>query len=818
MSIDLYMTPNLKLQDSGLTQKQRVLVALTMFLCFYLSLGSFVMMYIEKWSFLDSLFFGLVTIATIGYGDFAPGTPGGKVFVVFYALGGIVLLAVVVNSIHYVIMEELHGRYLSRAKLREGKREERRLKRKKERDQEIHKLEMGSEEDQLSHNQDILHQNPLELPSKRCHHDSGDYTHTEAGGEGAHNSDSTFAQKVGTRDDSTEASLAEVAPRSLEAVQERDGPSITLQGPHFSSRHYDHEMACEGALSRSPKSGSRSCCSINAIKAWRSRVTSFKQTTKQPAATTHVLTEKEQRIIENQQAYKEDMREYFIRFEISTAMFILFWIVGALLFMWVESWNFGTSMYFIVITFATIGYGDYTPKTKAGKIIFLVYVLLGVVTLTWLASLTSEILGNKMRNHAVKTQLKKEERMKARGHLGRDLEEQGPASEGRLENDARSLIQSVNGDVESIPDDNTCEGSLHQLARISKEFDQILHKALGVDHPRHKAGPSLPSNSGDIISSLEKEEDESMGLLDSSSVRDIASTSSDKITDKEPESFPPDAHHHHIEDDTVTVTAGQRHRLIEYSKQFMNLTEAAEASLKKLIAYETDENRHRQERHQIHTRQRRFLRDRRNQLRNYDATPGLANNEVERELEELEELEDLEDDESLDEKREESMGRKRASIVADLMGNSRLNSRPSSLRVSNVRPSIQPSEDNQDNQNNQNIGVANSASSNLLREAMKAGPNRLHLLSLVMYLGERRRLRNQRNKNNRKRSRATRTEVRGRSMEEVTIRLEGRDDIEFSYSSSYMASIREGPHEQPTDNTQQDDDPGSSSSPRRINM
>ncbi|KAF9999949.1 hypothetical protein BGZ79_006453 [Entomortierella chlamydospora] len=811
MSIDLYRTPNLQLQDSGLTQKQRVLVALTMSLCFYLSLGSFVMMYIENWSFLDSLFFGLVTIATIGYGDYAPKTPGGRVFVVFYALGGIVLLAVVVNSIHYVIMEELQGRYLTRAKLREKKREERRLKRRGERDQEIRRRELGSEEGQSSHNQDILHQNPLELPSKRCHHDSGDYTHTEAGGrEGAHNSDSTFAQKVGTRDDSTEASLEEVAPRSLEAVQECDGPSIPLQSPPYNSQHCGHEVAREGGLNRSPKLGSRSCRSINAIKAWWSRVTPFKRTTEQPTAATHVPTEKEQRIIENQQAYKEDMREYFIRFQISTAMFILFWIVGALLFMWVESWSFGTSMYFIVITFATIGYGDYSPKTKAGKIIFLVYVLLGVVTLTWLASLTSEILGNKMRNHVMKTQLKKEEKMKARGHLGRDLEEQGPTSEGGLENDTRSLIQSVNDDVGSISSDDTCEGSLHQLVKISKEFDQILHKASDVDHPRHKTGPSLPSSSGDIIGSLEKEGDESMGLLGPSLVRDIASTSSEEITDKEPESFPPHAHHH-SEDDTVTVTANQWHHLIEYSKQFMNLTEAAEASLKKLIACETDESRRCQERRQIHIRQRRILRNRRNQLRDYDATPGLANSEVERELEELEELEDLEDDESLDEKQEESMERKRASIIVELMGKSRLNSQSSSLRVSNLRPSIQPSEDNR------NIGEANSAPSNLLREAMKASPNRLHPLSLVMYLRERRRLRNQRN-NNRKRSRTTRTEVLGRSMEEVTIQLEGRDVIGFSCSSSYMASIREDPHEQPVDNTQQDGDPGSSSSPRRISM
>jgi potassium channel subfamily K len=32
-----------------------------------------------------------------------------------------------------------------------------------------------------------------------------------------------------------------------------------------------------------------------------------------------------------------------------------------------EGWTFGTSMYFCYVFFLTIGYGDFSPTTPAGK-------------------------------------------------------------------------------------------------------------------------------------------------------------------------------------------------------------------------------------------------------------------------------------------------------------------------------------------------------------------------------------------------------------------------------------------------------------------
>ena len=47
---------------------------------------------VEGWSWVDSLYFAVVTLTTVGYGDFAPQTDAGKLFTVFYILVGLGIL------------------------------------------------------------------------------------------------------------------------------------------------------------------------------------------------------------------------------------------------------------------------------------------------------------------------------------------------------------------------------------------------------------------------------------------------------------------------------------------------------------------------------------------------------------------------------------------------------------------------------------------------------------------------------------------------------------------------------------------------------
>ena len=44
---------------------------------------------IEGWRWVDAFYFAAVTVATVGYGDFAPVTDAGKLFTIFYLVIGV---------------------------------------------------------------------------------------------------------------------------------------------------------------------------------------------------------------------------------------------------------------------------------------------------------------------------------------------------------------------------------------------------------------------------------------------------------------------------------------------------------------------------------------------------------------------------------------------------------------------------------------------------------------------------------------------------------------------------------------------------------
>jgi len=64
-----------------------------------LLLGTIVFHNIENWTFLDSLYFSVITLTTIGFGDISPVTPLGKLFTIFYVFLGIGIVLTLVNLI-----------------------------------------------------------------------------------------------------------------------------------------------------------------------------------------------------------------------------------------------------------------------------------------------------------------------------------------------------------------------------------------------------------------------------------------------------------------------------------------------------------------------------------------------------------------------------------------------------------------------------------------------------------------------------------------------------------------------------------------------
>ncbi|KAG5998619.1 hypothetical protein E4U52_007112 [Claviceps spartinae] len=75
---------------------------------------------------------------------------------------------------------------------------------------------------------------------------------------------------------------------------------------------------------------------------------------------------------------------------ISGSVWILLWLVGAVIFMHCErpyqQWTYFDSFYFCFVSLITIGYGDRTPHSNAGKAFFVFWSLLALPTMTVLIS------------------------------------------------------------------------------------------------------------------------------------------------------------------------------------------------------------------------------------------------------------------------------------------------------------------------------------------------------------------------------------------------------------------------------------------------
>jgi hypothetical protein len=72
------------------------------------------------------------------------------------------------------------------------------------------------------------------------------------------------------------------------------------------------------------------------------------------------------------------MNRISFRFQIYIAVFLCVIIGGIIALMFVEGFSFLDAFYFIIVTIATVGYGDLHPVTSLGKMTVIIIILLGV--------------------------------------------------------------------------------------------------------------------------------------------------------------------------------------------------------------------------------------------------------------------------------------------------------------------------------------------------------------------------------------------------------------------------------------------------------
>ncbi len=103
-------TPGPEESDAGLQATEQVYRILAAAAVSLITAGTVVYHTLEDWSWVDSFYFSVIAVTTVGFGDLTPSTDGSKLFTVAYIVTGISIIGTFLD-----VRLKRHGtRYRSR--------------------------------------------------------------------------------------------------------------------------------------------------------------------------------------------------------------------------------------------------------------------------------------------------------------------------------------------------------------------------------------------------------------------------------------------------------------------------------------------------------------------------------------------------------------------------------------------------------------------------------------------------------------------------------------------------------------------------------
>ncbi|EJT99411.1 voltage-gated potassium channel [Dacryopinax primogenitus] len=390
---DLVKTKDFARSGSGLTAKQRSLVVVVMLLICYIAVGALINAFANGLSFLDALYFTIVSIETIGFGDIVPITVFSKIFIGFYVTIGILNLALAVSTTRETIIEAFENAYrIRRAKIHQRRREHRQAR--KLRQQEEDRLrELGL------------------LPR---------YVNVRTGRRGAATKvvpmlpDGTIVQSpISERPMSPDGFGHPLMSSTSNHFSHGNAPpafpltASTLVPPYTANDLHSAGLPSVAESSTIVASGPPTADGISKEDAFVTPQDEVKKIAAELRGDMFHLdlaahSEEESYLEFKKRMEKEETREFYTKLAWALSLFFVFWLGGAAIFSKTEAWTFATGMYFCFITFTTLGYGDDSPSSPAGRAIFCVWALAGVGAMTILISVISEAYSSRYKTVVVR--------------------------------------------------------------------------------------------------------------------------------------------------------------------------------------------------------------------------------------------------------------------------------------------------------------------------------------------------------------------------------------------------------------------------------
>ncbi|KAK0129152.1 Potassium channel [Cadophora gregata] len=327
-------------QHFELDDDQRTLILQTMMFFFWLAGGAAVFSKVCGFSYADALYFCDVTVLTVGFGDVVANNSAGRGLVFPYSVIGIIFLGLMINSIRKFASGMSKDNVIKKHTLNERARTFSRT--------------VTSEKELRER---------LGLPPKRENTDFRRQTRTPS-------------------------NLEPIRRASLDQYGH-----FNVQGKNITFKEHKSKAPAQGGGRGGAGRNHRPKPPLSRDAKIQQRAAGKEPHIRRASRREKLIMLKEEKdrfdAMRDIQAHTNRFKQYYA-LAWSVFAFGILWCLGALGFMYAErriqNLSYFDALYFCYVSLLTIGYGDFSPRSNAGKPLFIVWSLVAVPTMTILVS------------------------------------------------------------------------------------------------------------------------------------------------------------------------------------------------------------------------------------------------------------------------------------------------------------------------------------------------------------------------------------------------------------------------------------------------